>query len=110
MTDNREALILALAEAGVHPLGRHDVADRLIAAGVTLRSEPTLDEGLREALAFLRKRLVGTPPNVDAEDVWMASVLDEAEAVGRAAVDIPDVVTAAQNREYRRLAQERETP
>lgn len=42
------------------------------------------DPGLREALAFLRKRLVGTPPNVDMEDAWMASLLDEAEQIGRA--------------------------
>lgn len=50
----------------------------------TPASEPPAD--LRAALDFLRKRLVGTPPNVDMEDAYMASLLDEAEAVGRAAL------------------------
>ena len=48
-------------------------------------TDPTPDP-LREALTFLRRRLVGTPPDVDAGDVWMASLLDEAEAIGRAAL------------------------
>lgn len=47
------------------------------------------DDALAAAIAFLRKRLVSTPPNVDMEDVWFASLLDEAEAVGRAALATP---------------------
>ena len=44
---------------------------------------PRPDNGIDAAFAFLRKRLVGTPPNVDMEDAWMASLLDEAEALAR---------------------------
>ena len=54
-----------------------------------------MSDDLRAALNFLRKRLVGVPPNVDSEDVWMASMLDEAEAVGRAALAASDELNVA---------------
>lgn len=55
---------------------------RELALAATRDSE---GRGLDAAMAFLRRRLVGSPPNVDGEDVYFASLLDEAEAVGRAA-------------------------
>jgi hypothetical protein len=90
-----DAALTAMDETA-HPDGAVFIADRLRQAGwriahvddlAALHAEQEARaRGLDAAITFLRKRLVGVPPNVDGEDMWFASLLDEAEAKGRTAL------------------------
>jgi hypothetical protein len=86
--DTREALatIRSLATASAPwPKARKAIVQTVDAALAAARRDPEGVTGLDVAMVYLRTRLVGSPPNVDSEDVYFAGLLDEAEAVGRAA-------------------------
>jgi hypothetical protein len=63
------------------PEGCADRSRRELIRDAAATPSPDTGAGLRVAFAYLRKHLVGTPPNVDGEDAWIAGRIDEAEQI-----------------------------